>query len=190
VASNAPNLKTVYRTNVVAAIRLLMRKHAGDCEMPKRFHCLSEAIRMHSQGNLLVGQHLGWGALQGCIADFMWQHHEIAMRVVDTRQWKSSIVGTSKPAPEAPTGVDPAKWPTIQYLLHEEDVPKETLRLDLPPRTRNYTWLESRQVPLRTHRGKYKEDITVKCTYDDNIADAICIALYGITKDVRRLKFF
>lgn len=84
---------------------------------------------------------------------------------VDTRSWKSKVVGTSKPL-ENNVYVDPKKYPTIKYCIDNgyEDTVKDYL-------------------PFRTKKKKFLVDNKGKFIYNDNIADAICIGLYGFHKD-------
>lgn len=161
--------KSDYRVKVRKAINRIIVKyrHLGD-----ELFAVCEAVRFNTQGAQVVNYHLIWGALMGTICDYLWECQEVTLRKADTRAWKKAVIGTSKPADSAPKGVDPKKWPTIQHMLYVEDVPKECLRIERPPRSRVYTWEED---------GK-------KYTYDDNVADACGIALYGLITPLNKLK--
>ena len=71
-----------------------------------------ERIRLRSQGFLSEPYIKSTGALIATIVDFFYYWNEIPVYSVDTRAWKSAIIGTSK-AKENKYGIDPHKWPTI-----------------------------------------------------------------------------
>lgn len=108
--------------------------------------CIVERVRLHSQGFINAKEIKSLAALTLIIADVM-QTHNIKTYSVDTRSWKSKIVGTSKPEPNG-YGIDSKKYPTIKYCINN-----------------NYK--------------KYIYDESLPNSYNDNIADSICIALYG-----------
>lgn len=135
---------------------------------------LCESIRVYSGGEMQIQNHLNWGALQGTMSDVLYTKYSIILRIVDTRVWKSDIVGTSKPDYSGPTGIDPKKWPTVQYVLHGLDIPKETISYEVGKRARNYSYIDK-----KTNK---------KYNYDTDICDAICIALYGLKYPINKLK--
>ena len=75
--------------------------------------CVIERIRLRSQGFLNINYIKGIGALNALIVDKMLQYH-IETYSVDTRAWKSTIIGTSK-GMENNLGIDPKKYPTILW---------------------------------------------------------------------------
>lgn len=123
-----------------------------------------ERIRLTSDGFLNIDYIKSIGALNALIVDVAYKYH-IDVYSVDTRAWKSAIVGTSKPK-ENQFGIDPKKWPTLCYLIKE-----------------GYENNLLRPVSNRKNKGIVKIIEGQKYTYDDDAADSACIALYGFTKN-------
>lgn len=122
-------------------------------------YVIIERIRLQSQGYINIDYIKGVGALNAVIVDTAKQFN-IPVYSVDTRSWKSAVVGTSKPQRNK-YGIDPEKWPTIQYvksLGYEEKI--------LIP------------VSNRKKKGVFEID-GERYTYNDDAADSACIALYG-----------
>ena len=113
-----------------------------------------ERIRTFSQSpknskNLSISFIKAQAALVCTIVDVAYKH-EIKVYSVDTRAWKKAILGTSKPLEKHMEGVkNPKKTMEIQYVINLG----------------------------------FEKEITRKNTkslvYDDDAADAACIALYG-----------
>lgn len=120
---------------------------------------LIERIRLRSQGFLNIDYIKGIGALNALIVDIS-KEFNFPIYSVDTRAWKSAIVGTSKEMNNK-YGIDPKKWPTILWCI----------------RNGYEKYIINYEV------GKKKKGIIekngVKYTYNDNKADSICISLYG-----------
>lgn len=119
---------------------------------------ICERIRLRSEGFLNIDYIKSIGALNAVIVDTA---AEFGVKVysVDTRSWKSQVVGTSKPMKNK-YGVDPKKWPTILHIKelgHLEDV------LD---------------AGTKKKKGIIEKD-GIKYFINDNAADSACIALYG-----------
>lgn len=123
-----------------------------------------ERIRLTSQGFLNIDYIKSIGALNALIVDIAYKYH-IDVYSVDTRAWKSAVVGTSKPK-ENKYGIDPKKWPTLCYLIKE-----------------GYENNLLRPVSNRKNKGVVKIIEGQKYIYDDDAADSACIALYGFTKN-------
>lgn len=118
-----------------------------------------ERIRLQSQGFINIDYIKSIGALNAVIVDCA-KEFDIPVYSVDTRAWKSAIVGTSKPQNNK-LGIDPEKWPTIQFIkrLGYED------KILLP-------------VSNRKKKGVFEKN-GKRYTYNDDAADSACIALYG-----------
>ena len=128
-----------------------------------------ERIRQFSGGNLSMDYIKSTGALIGCIVDAA-SDYGIPVYSVDTRAWKSAVVGTSDPKTNK-YNVDPKKWPTLEYMLRRKDVNESDLL-----------------VPVGKRCKKYAKIVDgVKYCYNDDAADSAGIALYGFVKD-RKLK--
>lgn len=123
---------------------------------------ICERIRLRSQGFVNIDYIKSIGALNAVIVDAA---HEFDVPVfsVDTRSWKSQVVGTSKPMNNK-YGVDPKKWPTILHLKklgHLEDI---------------------MEAGTKKKSGVLERD-GVKYFLNDNAADSACIALYGFLSE-------
>lgn len=126
-----------------------------------------ERIRLRSQSFINIDYIKSIGALNAVIVDTA-EKYNIPVYSVDTRAWKSKIVGTCKPK-ENKYGVDPCKWPTLLYVK-KLGFTKEILK----------------------PAGKKKKGVVEingeKYAFDDDAADSACIALYGfISKNKQNL---
>lgn len=79
--------------------------------------CICERARLHGGPNSFINIDAikALGALTATIVDCCAEHN-IEVYSVDTRCWKSQVVGTSKPQSNE-YGVPPEKWPTIHWLI-------------------------------------------------------------------------
>lgn len=142
---------------------VLIKQHINNCD---KLIIICERIRLKSQGFLNIDYIKSIGALNACIVDVA-DDYNIEVYSVDTRSWKSKIVGTSKPK-ENKFGINPEKWPTIQYvrkLGFEESI------LDEPGK---------RKKGVIKKQGK-------KYFVNDNAADSACIALYGFLEETKQM---
>lgn len=138
---------------------------------PGEVVCVLERVRTFSQKFLSVPYIKSMGALNAVIADLMW-HNNIACYSVDTRAWKSGVVGYSSPAstkhPEALRfskhfNMDPRKAPTALLLLkHHPDIFRRGA---------------VRQVTSRKQRGTFTSKSGTRCEIDDDLCDSVCISL-------------
>lgn len=138
------------------------------CKNSHKVIIICERIRLKSQGFINIDYIKSIGALNAVIVDTA---SEFGVKVysVDTRSWKSKIVGTSKPK-QNKYGVDPEKWPTILYV-------------------KSLGFFES----ILDNAGKRKKGVIDICGekyfMNDNAADSACIALYGfLPKEERKLE--
>ena len=128
-----------------------------------------ERIRLQSQGFLNIDYIKSIGALNALIVDTAWTF-SFPVYSVDTRAWKSAVIGTSK-GKSNPYGIDEKKWPTILWLISKgyKDKIKESVN-------------KGRKKGVIEKNGE-------RYTYNDNAADSACIALYGfISKSQQLLK--
>ena len=129
---------------------------------------ITERIRLRSQGFLSENYIKSTGALIATIIDVA-EMSFIPVYSVDTRSFKSQIVGTSKPL-NNPYGINPEKYPTILYMknkgllswIAEEYKGKGE---------KGVIWAN------RTLTDGKKEKVRVKI--NDDLADSYCIAMYG-----------
>lgn len=134
---------------------------------------ITERIRLRSQGFLSEAYIKSTGALIATIIDVA-DTYDIPVYSVDTRSWKSQIVGNSKPL-DNKYGINPEKYRTILHLKQ-----KGLLRFIIEP-----------------YKGRAKKGIVnvnidgVKtlCKVNDDLADSYCIAMYGyLPKSKQKLK--
>lgn len=127
-----------------------------------------ERIRLQSQGFINIDYIKSIGALNATIVDIATLHN-IEVYSVDTRCWKSTVVGTSKEERNK-YGFDPKKWPTIKYIIGKgyEDYIKFPVSK------------QKKKAVIEKNGERY--------TYNDNIADSACIALYYFIGDKDKLQ--
>ena len=129
-------------------------------------YIIIERIRLQSQGFINIDYIKSIGALNAVIVDIAKQFN-LSVYSVDTRSWKSAVVGTSKPQRNK-YGIDPEKWPTIQYI-----------------KSLGYEKKILIPVSNRKKKGVFEID-GVRYTYNDDAADSACIALYGFLPDKKQ----
>lgn len=130
--------------------------------------CIIERIRLQSakpgmEHFLNLPYIKGIGALNAVIVDLA-AEYSIPVYSVDTRSWKSRVIGTSSPG-KNPYGFPEEKWPTIKWCIDH-----------------GYGWLIVEEVSPRKVKGVIEKD-GERYTYNDNKADSIGIALYGFVND-------
>lgn len=124
---------------------------------------ITERIRLRSQGFLSESYIKSTGALIATIID-IFATYDIPVYSVDTRSWKSQIVGNSKPL-ENSYGINKEKYRTILYLRS-----KGLLKHIAEP----YTGRGKQGVINIKINGK-----KTPCKINDDLADSYCIAMYG-----------
>lgn len=118
-----------------------------------------ERIRLRSQGFINIDYIKSIGALNALIVDLS-RKYNFPVYSVDTRAWKSTIVGTSK-GKTNPYGFDEKKYPTILWCIKN----------GYEPYIKSPVSNQKRKGVIETNGERF--------TYNDNIADSICISLYG-----------
>lgn len=140
----------------------------------KNITVIVERIRLRSQGVLSESYIKSTGALVAAIIDFFYYYNGIPVYSVDTRAWKSAIVGTSKPMSNS-YGIDPHKYPTILYMRRKGLLG----RIAEPYEGRGKKGI----IPIKINGKK------VPCKINDDVADSYCIAMYGyLPKGKQNLK--
>ncbi len=144
------------------------KKYAYDSiKEPCKLICVIERIRLQSQGFINIDYIKSIGALNAMIVDAANQY-DISVYSVDTRAWKSAVIGTSKGKANR-YGIDEKKWPTILWCI-----------------SKGY------ESKIKADAGKKKKGIIEKdgerFTYNDNIADAIGIGKFYFIGDHDMLK--
>lgn len=127
-----------------------------------------ERIRLQSQGFINIDYIKSIGALNAVIVDTA-SKYDIPVYSVDTRAWKSKVVGTCKPK-ENKYGVDPHKWPTLLFI-------------------KDLGFTSDILVPAGKKKTGAIEIKGKKYVFNDDAADSACIALYGfLPKNKQNLK--
>lgn len=129
--------------------------------------CICERIRLRSQGFINEDYIKATGALIATIIDTM-KMANIPVYSVDTRAWKSAIVGTSKPQKNN-LGIAPEKYPTIAYMRS-----KGLLKYIVE----EYTGRGKKGV-IEAYRSSNGKREKVRARVNDDVADSYCIASYG-----------
>lgn len=124
---------------------------------------ICERIRLQSQGFINIDYIKSIGALNSVIVDVA-KSYNVNVYSADTRAWKSSIVGTSKPQ-QNKYGIAPEKYRTIKFIciLGFKEQIKE-------------------QVTNRKKKGVICKN-GERYILNDDAADSACIALYGFAKN-------
>lgn len=134
---------------------------------------ITERIRLRSQGFLSENYIKSTGALIATIIDTA-DYYMCPVYSVDTRAWKSAIVGSSKPL-NNPYGINPEKYRTILYM-----------------RNKGLLKYIAEEYGGKGTKGVINVKIDgqrVPCKINDDLADSYCIALYGyLPKTKQKLK--
>lgn len=119
-----------------------------------------ERTRQFSDGFLSVPYIKSMGALNASIIDIA-SSFGFSCWSVDTRAWKSAVVGTSKPL-DNKFGINPKKWPTILWLINRHPEFKQDVMVEASKR--------ARKGVLTTKSGK-------RFLVNDDACDSAAIAL-------------
>lgn len=138
---------------------------------------ITERIRLRSQGFLSENYLKATGALIASIIH-VGKLYNVPVYSVDTRAWKSAIVGSSKPLSN-PYGINPEKYRTIMYM-RDKGLLRWIAEKYEGRGEKGVIWAN------RMVRG-HKEKVRIKV--NDDLADSYCIALYGfLPKSKQKLK--
>lgn len=130
--------------------------------------CIIERIRLHSQGFLNIDYIKSMGALNAVIIDIM-DEYDIPVYSVDTRCWKSQVIGTSKPM-DNNLGVPKEKYPTVEWCI-EQGFENSVLRI----------------VKGRKKKGTFTRN-GIRYMYDDDACDSSAISMFYFVGDKEKLK--
>lgn len=152
-----------------AALRDRLDKILGSI-MPKGrvVICIIERIRLHSQGFLNIDYIKSIGALNSIIVDVCFSY-DVPVFSVDTRCWKSQVIGTSKPCENA-FGVPPEKWPTVKWVIEKGF--ESCILMEIFGRKTKGTFVKNEQ----------------KFMYNNDAADSAGIAMFGFIGDPSKLQ--
>ena len=130
--------------------------------------CVIERIRLRSQGFLNIDYIKSIGALNSIIIDVM-TFNNVPVYSVDTRCWKSQVVGTSKPMKNK-FGVPDEKWPTVKWCIDK-----------------GFEFAILKEVQGRREKGTFKEN-GIKYEYDNDASDSAAISQFYFVGDRDKLK--
>lgn len=130
--------------------------------------CIIERIRLHSQGFLNIDYIKSMGALNAVIIDIM-DEYNIPVYSVDTRCWKSQVIGTSKPK-DNNLGVPKEKYPTVEWCI-EQGFENSVLRT----------------VKGRKIKGTFVRN-GIRYMYDNDACDSSAISMFYFVGDKEKLK--
>ena len=130
--------------------------------------CIIERIRLHSQGFLNIDYIKSMGALNAVIIDIM-DEYNIPVYSVDTRCWKSQVIGTSKPK-DNDLGVPREKYPTVEWCI-KQGFENSVLRT----------------VKGRKVKGTFVRN-GIRYMYDNDACDSSAISMFYFVGDKEKLK--
>lgn len=130
--------------------------------------CIIERIRLHSQGFLNIDYIKSMGALNAVIIDIM-DEYDIPVYSVDTRCWKSQVIGTSK-SKDNNLGVPKEKYPTVEWCI-EQGFEDSVLRT----------------VKGRKVKGTFVRN-GIRYMYDNDACDSSAISMFYFVGDKEKLK--
>ena len=160
--------KRKYITNTLFEIMDMLDSYG--INNPHYITVICERIRLKSQGFINENYLKSTGALVATIIDFFYEY-DIPVYSVDTRSWKSQIVGNSKPLNNS-YGIDSEKYRTILYLKS-----KGLLKYIVE----EYKGRGKKGVINVKMKGK-----RVPCKINDDLADSYCIAMYGFLPESKQ----
>lgn len=130
--------------------------------------CIIERIRLYSQGFLNIDYIKSMGALNAVIIDIM-DEYDIPVYSVDTRCWKSQIIGTSK-SKDNNLGVPKEKYPAVEWCI-KQGFENSVLRT----------------VKGRKKKGTFTRN-GIRYMYDNDACDSSAISMFYFVGDKEKLK--
>ena len=133
--------------------------------------CIVERTRVHGgEGSFInIDVIKSMGSLTALTVDVMYAYG-VDVYSVDTRSWKSQVVGTSKPMANK-YGVPNEKWPTIKWVINQGF--EDKILIDV-------TETKKRKGVFERNGRRYQ--------YNDDAADSAGIAMYYVVGDHNKLR--
>ena len=129
--------------------------------------CIIERIRLVSKGFLNINFIKSIGSLNSIIVDKCLEY-EIPVYSVDTRCWKSQVIGTSKPK-QNKFLVPPEKWPTVEWVI-------------------NQGFEKSIILPVSSRKKECLIKGDLRYVYDNDACDSAAISMFYFVGDRSKLK--
>ena len=161
-----------YKTNTERR-RALGRKLDGlmsvVAEKSENVTCIVERVRLHGGPTSFINidSIKGLGALTATIVDTC-ADYGVSVYSVDTRSWKSQVIGTSKPQSNR-YGVPPEKWPTVQWVIAQGFESKILVPVTGKKTKGTFVWSGKRYM------------------YNNDAADSAGIAMFGVVGEQDKL---
>lgn len=130
-----------------------------------------ERIRLFSQGFLNIEYIKSIGALNTVFVDLCYDNN-IPIYSVDTRCWKSAVLGTSKGA-QNDYGVPEEKWPCVKWVIEQGF--ESSIKIILPKNSRK-------------EKGTYRDKDNNKCVYNNDACDSAAISYFWFVGDRDKLQ--
>lgn len=152
-------------SNVLGGLLNVVAKKSDDIV------CIVERARLHGGPDSFINIDAikALGALTATIVDVC-NDCGIEVYSVDTRCWKSQVVGTSKPQANK-YGVPEEKWPTVKWVIGKGF--EDKILMDV--------------TGTRKNKGTFTRDGR-KYMYNDDAADSAGIAMFGAIGDRSKLR--
>lgn len=133
--------------------------------------CIVEKARLHGGPTSFINIDAikAMGALTATIVDVC-AEYDVTVYSVDTRCWKSQVIGTSKPQANK-YGVPEEKWPTIRWLIAKGF--EQKILIDV--------------TGARKTKGTFERN-GKKYMYNNDAADSAGIAMFGVVGDASKLQ--
>ena len=140
-------------------------------EKSENITCIVEKARLHGGPTSFVNIDAikAMGALTATIVDVC-DEYGIEVYSVDTRCWKSQVVGTSKPQSNK-YGVPEEKWPTVRWLSAKGF--EDKILIDV--------------TDTKKEKGTFRRN-GKKYMYNNDAADSAGIAMFGVIGDASKLQ--
>lgn len=135
--------------------------------------CVVERARIHGGQTSFINIDAikAIGALTAAIVD-QCAIYDVPVYSVDTRCWKSQVVGTSKPQPNK-YGVPDEKWPTVKWVVSQGF---------------KHKIIEDWTSRKKKHKGCWVDNDGRKWHYNDDAADSAGIAMFWFVGDHEKLE--
>lgn len=140
------------------------------CAKADNVICICEAARLHGGPTSFINIDAikAMGALTSTIVDIC-DKYDVQVYSVDTRCWKSQVIGTSKPQSNK-FGVPEEKWPTVQWVIGKGFEHKVLI-----------------EVTGRKTKGTFVASNGKRYMYNNDACDSAGIAMFGVIGDHDKL---
>ena len=160
--------KVDYRVSLASEVTQALMSCKEQVEEASLVIVLCERIRQFSRGFTSMPYIVQMGALIAYIEEAA-HMHGLPLWTVDTRCWKSTVIGTSQPMLNS-YNVPPEKFPTVDYVVKHGW--KEHIFREVNPE------YGERELKKKHPHNIFKSASGKFIQVDDDRADAICMSLF------------